>query len=127
MKGYFLGLVYWINGQEFMLEECSQDNMPGEKAKWGRNKVEENQNLRVYKDGCLQVSVREESLGEGRAALVCEWENTGEKALCCQLEIRVKTDFPVGRYLIPGVSVNGNQWGRGKEPKDLSLDRKSVV
>lgn len=104
MKGHFLDPVYRAEtGREVMLERCGGEQ-------------------RVYADACLQCSVREESLGEGRMALVCTWENTGTKGLRCQPEIRVRTDFPVSRYLIPGVSVNGNGWGLGKEPKGLALE-----
>ena len=71
----------------------------------------------VYENGCLQALLHEESLGEGRKRLICEWKNRTDAALSCQLELRIRTDFVFDHYVIPGVSVNGNHWGKGKEPK----------
>ena len=73
----------------------------------------------VYENGCLQALLHEESLGEGRKRLICEWKNRTDAALSCQLELRIRTDFVFDHYVIPGVSVNGNHWGKGKEPKGL--------
>ena len=48
--------------------------------------------------------------------------NENESAQRFQLRFRVITNFVFSRYLIPGVSINGNHWGRGKEPKGLMQD-----
>lgn len=73
----------------------------------------------IYENDWLRVLLQEESIGEGRKRLVCEWKNRTDAALSCQMEIRIRTDFAFSHYVIPGVSLNGNHWGRGKEPKGL--------
>lgn len=118
------------DSQGIVPEQCGNNAMPcssGEimrhsVAQCGNNETSEEQIREVYEDGSLRVLVREESLGPGRAAFVCEWENTGAEVLRFQPEIRVRTEFTFTRYLMPGVSVNGNHWGRGKEPKGLSTE-----
>lgn len=74
----------------------------------------------MFHSGYFQAVLRQEGLGEGRYRLICEWTNISENELYCQLELRVQTDFPFTHYIIPGVSLNGNGWGKGKEPKSLA-------
>ena len=53
--------------------------------------------------------------------------NLTDKPILCQPEIRVRSDFRWTHYLIPGVYYNGNNWGRGKEPKGLMIEGKPWV
>lgn len=76
----------------------------------------------AYENEYLRAELRFEPIGEGRRRLICEWQNRTEKMLFCQLEIRLRTDFVFDHYVIPGVSLNGNAWGKGKEPKELFCD-----
>lgn len=76
----------------------------------------------AYGDEWLEMTWVATCLGDGRERLDCTWKNPGAESLYCQLEIRIKADFPYARYLIPGVSVNGNMWGKGLEPKGLALE-----
>ncbi|MDO4292411.1 MAG: DUF5597 domain-containing protein [Eubacteriales bacterium] len=101
MNGKILPPVYYADGERMELKSVGDG---------------------VYETDRLRAIVREESLGPGRSRLVYRWENLGTEALRCQLELRVQADFSFDRYLIPGVSVNGNHWGKGKEPKGLSLE-----
>lgn len=134
MEGIFLNPGYRADGRDIVLEKCGWDRMsekldecscntvPGEQERDSRHEAAGRQIRGIYGDNCLRVSVREESLGPGRARLICEWENRGPEVLRFQPEIRVQTEFVINRYLIPGVSVNGNVWGRGKEPKGLASE-----
>lgn len=76
----------------------------------------------VYENSCVRASLSYETVMPGCEKVVCRWHSiTGEK-LFCQLEIRVRSTFKYSHYVIPGVSYNGNNWGKGKEPKNLSVD-----
>ena len=70
----------------------------------------------------IRADAHTEALQPGREKLLCRWTNTADTPAHCQLELRVQADFAFTQYLIPGVSYNGNAWGRGKEPKGLALD-----
>lgn len=76
----------------------------------------------AYEDERLEMTWTVVCLGEGRERLDCTWRNREAEPLQCQLEVRIKADFSYARYLIPGVSVNGNMWGKGQEPKGLALE-----
>ena len=81
-------------------------------------RVQEN----TYSDGCVRAEISIESTQSGRDKLVCRWTNLSGEALRVQPEIRVQSSFAFTHYVIPGVSYNGNNWGRGKEPKGLAHD-----
>jgi len=76
----------------------------------------------VYADERIRALVTKEEIQPGREKLVCRWENISGETMAIQPEIRLQTDFAYTHYLIPGVSYNGNDWGRGKEPKGLAED-----
>lgn len=98
-----------MNGT-FMNPACRINGLDYELKKYGDG---------IYREKYLQVSVRQEPLKEGLVKFICTWENTGTESLSCQPELRVKTNFSFRHYVIPGVSLNGNNWGTGKEPKNL--------
>lgn len=54
--------------------------------------------------------------------LVCVWTNRTGDDLVCRPELRFATGFVPDHYVIPGISYNGNHWGRGLEPKGLDTD-----
>ena len=76
----------------------------------------------IYADACIRAEIAIRKLCAGRDELICRWENVSGRTLDVQLELRVQADFAFTHYLIPGVSYNGNHWGRGKEPKGLTWD-----
>lgn len=76
----------------------------------------------TFSDGRISAELITEAVKEGMDRLVCRWVNLSDGPLVCQPEIRVRTLFVPTHWVIPGVSYNGNGWGRGKEPKGLSLD-----
>ena len=65
------------------------------------------------------LSVTSASGVPGADRLVCTFSNRGDKALLCRPELRFETTFVPNHYVIPGISYNGNGWGRGLEPKGL--------
>lgn len=50
------------------------------------------------------------------------WKNLAETTRKIQTSFRIEPCFEVNKYLIPCVSVNGNEFGNGKEPKGLEKD-----
>ncbi|HJC24181.1 MAG TPA: hypothetical protein H9761_10805 [Candidatus Eisenbergiella merdavium] len=74
----------------------------------------------LYENSRIRATLTWEPVGEGRTRLACSWQNRTQEKLSCQLEIRIRTDFVYEHYVIPGVSLNGNDWGKGKEPKGLA-------
>lgn len=81
----------------------------------------------VYVNAGICVEVSRKAVETGREKITCLWTNLTDRALACQMEIRVCGTFAYTHYVIPGVSYNGNGWGRGKEPKGLSADGKPWV
>lgn len=101
MNGRLLNPIYRFEEREYELTDCGGG---------------------VYKDQRLQATVTLQEIAKGRTRIICEWKNQGKETFCCQPELRIRTDFVYTHYLIPGVSVNGNNWGKGKEPKNLMCD-----
>jgi len=75
----------------------------------------------TYADDQLEVQIRTVSVRRGLEKITHTWKNTGADTIEFQPEIRVQAQFSYSRYLIPGISINGNDWGKGGEPKGLSL------
>ncbi len=97
----------------FMNPVCTYDGKPHELMPLGDG---------VYAGSDVQVEVSLETIVSGQEKLVCHWKNLTKDSLDCQPEVRICSTFEYTHYLIPGVSYNGNHWGRGKEPKGLTLD-----
>lgn len=51
-----------------------------------------------------------------------EWVNRTDAPIAFQGAVTLRAHFPATRYLIPCVSMNGNTWGAGREPKGLTRD-----
>lgn len=75
----------------------------------------------VYSDDCIEARVSLQSIGCGREQMQIHWRNISGEAIRVQLRAELQADFACRHYLIPGVSLNGNKWGRGKEPKGLTF------
>ena len=73
----------------------------------------------VWSCGALLAEIAVTPVRPGADKIVSRWTNTGDGELFLQPEIRVASGFVYKSYLIPGVSYNGNGWGRGREPKGL--------
>ena len=84
-------------------------------------RVEENR----YSDGKIEAVLQIGMEGEN-ARIAHSW-----RSLCGEMEIQpvieVVDAFACAEYIIPCVSVHGNLWGSGKEPKGLALDGKPWV
>lgn len=76
----------------------------------------------VFSSDRIRAEVVIEHINEGVDKLLCRFSNLSAESLVCQPEIRVQTCFVPNRWVIPGVSYNGNDWGRGNEPKGFACD-----
>jgi len=76
----------------------------------------------VFSNGRVEARLTREQLGPGRERIVHLWKNVSGEPIRIQPEIRAKAAFAYERYLIPGVNANGNEWGKGGEPKGLNMD-----
>ncbi|MBO5354616.1 MAG: hypothetical protein J6B09_00950 [Clostridia bacterium] len=73
----------------------------------------------------ITVSVKREK--DGLFYIKRIWENTAPHERSIKTVFRVAACFDVQKFLIPCVSVNGNPFGAGKEPKGLERDGKKWV
>ena len=90
-----------------------------------------------WQDECLQVTVNAvdmtrknvhaESENDECWRMMSKWTNRTKEKLACQIKIPFRTSFSFTHFVIPGVSMNGNNWGRGKEPKGLLCDGKPWI
>ena len=55
------------------------------------------------------------------------WKNLAEETRNIQTVLRIKPCFEVKKHLIPNVSINGNEFGNGLEPKGLERDGKKWI
>ncbi|MBO4406128.1 MAG: hypothetical protein J5849_00370 [Clostridia bacterium] len=74
----------------------------------------------VFADPLIRAEIRIEPIRTGVERLTSRWTNLSDRVLSIQPEIRLLTGFQTSSLLIPGVSYNGNLWGRGLEPKGFS-------
>ena len=75
-----------------------------------------------FSNGTVRLEIEAVPVREGAEKLVCRWSNLSGAPLICQPEIRVRTTFVPTRWVIPGISYNGNEWGRGNEPKGFACE-----
>ena len=83
---------------------------------------EANGNVAIYKNEENEVKLAVEKVSDTLFYLRRTWKNTANTARTLRLSQRVRPIFEVGRYLIPCVSINGNEFGAGFEPKGLERD-----
>ncbi len=81
----------------------------------------------IYQDAENRVTLSMEQKGNTLFYLRREWENRLERTRELQLVLRVEALFEVAKYLIPCVTVNGNEFGAGGEPKGLERDGKKWI
>ncbi len=74
-----------------------------------------------FADSFVEVRLDIRQLNECRTAVTHFWRSLGGD-LEIQPVIQVTDTFKFDEYLIPCVSIHGNGWGNGKEPKGLALD-----
>lgn len=74
------------------------------------------------RDENMEVFLETVELWDGVTVLRSTWTNVSEVAYDCQVEVRVCAEFSYTHYVIPGIIYNGNGWGKGLEPKGLSVD-----
>ncbi|MZQ86344.1 hypothetical protein GQF01_30000 [Paenibacillus sp. 5J-6] len=68
----------------------------------------------------LEVKDALEEIEEGVFRWSRTFVNQAEVARTCRLSMDFGTAYEPEYYMIPAVSYNGNEWGRGLEPKGLS-------
>ena len=86
-----------------------------------------NDNCAVYEDGENRVELRVDKVSNTLFYLRRAWKNTSARRRTLRIALRVRPVFGVNRYLIPCVSINGNEFGAGFEPKGLERDGKRWV
>ena len=76
----------------------------------------------VFADASQRAEITAEDRGNGLFYVRRVWTNLSDAPVRIQTIFRVSTLFAGTRYLIPCVSVNGNEFGDGGEPKGLTRD-----
>ena len=84
-------------------------------------------NVALYKNAENEVKLTVEKASDTLFYIRRTWKNTAKNARTIRIAQRVKPVFEVGRYLIPCVTINGNEFGAGFEPKGLERDGKRWV
>lgn len=74
-----------------------------------------------------EVSVEESSPKEGVFMFTRTWKNVSHKERRIQTIFEIRTLYPVQHYVIPCVLYNGNAWGKGLEPKNLTCEGKPWI
>lgn len=81
----------------------------------------------VYSDACNRVDIKIEKKSNTLFYIHRSWKNLSVHSRKIQTVARIQTCFDVKKYLIPCVSVNGNEFGNGSEPKGLEKDGKKWI
>ena len=89
--------------------------------------AEEKDGCAVYRDADNEVTLCVKQTSQTLFYLQRTWKNTAKSARSIRIAQRVLPLFETSRYLIPCVSVNGNEFGAGFEPKGLERDGKRWV
>lgn len=80
-----------------------------------------------FADESNRVTLSVEQLRESVFLVRRRWTNISDQVRQIQTVFSARPCFAVKQYLIPCVSVNGNDFGKGLEPKGLTLDGESWV
>ena len=75
-----------------------------------------------WADDRLRVQILLERQTDVRTRIVSRWTCAAAEPIRIQPELRLLTAFVPEHYAIPGVSIDGNHWGKGNEPKGLEKD-----
>nr|MBQ4317558.1 hypothetical protein [Clostridia bacterium] len=81
----------------------------------------------LYGDDRNSVSYVVTAHSDSRYTVRRRWVNKSTEPITLQTTFRVRACFDVKKYLIPCVSVNGNEFGAGGEPKGLTRDGKKWI
>lgn len=68
-----------------------------------------------------------EARENGLFRIVRRWTNLTDHPVELQTTLRVRLNYAPTHWLIPCVSINGNQFGAGGEPKGMDLDGKKWI
>lgn len=72
------------------------------------------------RDAYLEVKDALEEIEDGVFRWNRTFVNQGKTSRACRLSMDFRSAYEPEYYMIPAVSYNGNEWGRGLEPKGLS-------
>ena len=89
--------------------------------------AEEKDGCAVYRDADNEVVLCVKKNSDTLFYLHRTWKNTAKTVRSIRIAQRIMPLFESGRYLIPCVNVNGNEFGAGFEPKGLERDGKRWV
>ena len=89
--------------------------------------VSSNGNKILYQNELDHVEVTVENLGDGLLHVRRIWKNRLTSPRKIQTVFGISPCFAVKKYLIPCVSINGNEFGGGLEPKGLERDGKPWI
>lgn len=81
----------------------------------------------TYADTTNSVDVTIEQKSDTLFYIRRSWRNLADTPRKIQTILRVQPYFDVQKYLIPNVSINGNEFGNGGEPKGLERDGKKWI
>ena len=81
----------------------------------------------VYRDDQNEVRLTVEKTSDTLFYLRRTWKNLSDETRAIRIALQVKPCFHAEQYLIPCVSINGNEFGAGGEPKGLERDGKRWV
>lgn len=81
----------------------------------------------IFSDESNRVEIFIEQKSETLFYIKRNWKNLAAETRKIQMILRVLPCFEVRKYLIPNVSVNGNEFGNGSEPKGLERDGKKWI
>lgn len=89
--------------------------------------VSANENHLLYQSetDCVEITV--DDMGDGLLRIRRNWKNLSASTRKIQTVFGVSPCFEVKKYLIPCVSINGNEFGGGLDPKGLERDGKPWI
>jgi len=102
--------IYIENGKEVQLPDAKVEN-----------------GSYVYSDTYNRVEVEIEKKSDTLFYVRRKWKNISGRLRKIQTIFRIQACFNVEKYLIPCVSVNGNEFGKEGEPKGLERDGKKWI
>ena len=89
--------------------------------------VSANENHLLYQSETDRVEITVDDMGDGLLRIRRHWKNLSASTRKIQTVFGVSPCFEVKKYLIPCVSINGNEFGGGLDPKGLERDGKPWI
>lgn len=81
----------------------------------------------AYSDARFEVSQTVNSVREDVVRVRRIWRNMSDSEQHMQPILEVRSRFKPSHYVLPCISMNGNEWGAGGEPKGLERDGKPWI